>query len=277
MSEPKVVLITGCSTGIGRALALQLVQRGCHVFGSARNPATLSALQAAGGVALALDVTSQPSIDAAVAEVIARAGRIDMLINNAGINTFGPVGEVAIADVARLFDTNVRGLVAVTQAVFPHMVKAKRGRIVNIGSVVGLLPTPFTGPYCASKAAVHTLSEVLRMEAAPLGIDVVVVQPGGVRSQIAESGASDLARYERPESLYHWARAGIAKRAGASQNNPVSAEDFAAEVVPKLLAARAPNTILAGRGAHAFAALARLPYAIRARILGRTFGLDAPR
>jgi short-subunit dehydrogenase len=176
-----------------------------------------------------------------------------------------------------MFDTNVLGLIAVTQAVFPHMAKARRGRIVNIGSVVGLLPTPFTGPYCASKAAVHMLSDVLRIEAAPFGIDVVVVQPGGVRSSIADNGATDLARYERKESLYHWVRDGIAKRARASQTNPASAEDFASEVVPKLLARRAPEIIRAGRGAHVYPALSSLPSKARSAIAARMFYLHRPR
>lgn len=277
MSEAPSVLITGCSTGIGRALSLELARRGCRVFGTARRPETLSALTELGGSALALDVTDAASVAEAVEATVAQAGRIDMLINNAGINVFGPLAEVAAEEVERMFDTNVQGLIAVTQAVFPHMARVRKGRIVNIGSVVGLLPTPFTGPYCATKAAVHMLSEVLRIEAAPFGIDVVVVQPGGVRSSIADNGATDLARYDREESLYHWVRDGIAKRARASQTNPVSAEDFAREVAPKLLARRAPDVIRGGRGARVYPALSKLPSKARAALVARMFKLDRPK
>ena len=141
MSEDRSILITGCSTGIGRALSLELARKGCRVFGTARRPESLAELVEAGGTALALDVTEPASIAGAVEAVMAACGRIDMLINNAGINVFGPLAEVPKEAVARMFETNVHGLIAVTQAVFPHMAKTGGGRIVNIGSVVGLLPS----------------------------------------------------------------------------------------------------------------------------------------
>jgi NADP-dependent 3-hydroxy acid dehydrogenase YdfG len=279
MDEPmsasqKVILLTGCSSGIGRALSLELARRGCRVFGSARDPSTLHELAALGGQTLALDVTDSASIARAVESVVREAGRIDILINNAGQNLIGPLAEVPLAAVSRMLETNVQGLLAVTQAVFPHMAKARRGTIVNIGSVVGLLPTPFAGAYCATKAAVHMLSEVLRMEAAPFGIDVVVVQPGGVTSKIADTGSADLARYEHTESLYYPVRAGIAKRARASQERAQSAEDFARHVASALLVEKPPRIIRGGRGAHLYPALSRMPSTMRARMLSRVFELN---
>jgi NADP-dependent 3-hydroxy acid dehydrogenase YdfG len=274
-NHSQVVLITGCSSGIGQALALALLERGCRVYASARKPETLAPITQQGGRALQLDVTDTASIARAVAEVMADAGRIDVLVNNAGQNLFGPLAEVPLESVRRLLDTNVTGLLAVTQAVFPHMAKARHGLIVNIGSVVGLLPTPFAGTYCATKAAVHMLSEVLRVEAEPLGIDVLVVQPGGVRSSIAENGSADLSRYEQPSSIYYAARAGISRRANASQRNAVTAEDFAREVATAILSPKGLRVVRAGRGARVYPALANMPVRVRDKLLKRMFSLDA--
>jgi NADP-dependent 3-hydroxy acid dehydrogenase YdfG len=241
MSDPLVVLVTGCSTGIGHALARELHARGHRVVATARRPETLAELQVSGMDTLALDVTDPASIDAAVSESLGRAGRIDVLVNNAGINLFGPLLELSLPELRALFETNVLGLLAVTQAVLPHMADRKQGRIVNIGSVAGILPTPYAGAYCATKCAVHMLSEVLRMELKPFGIEVVVVQPGGVKSSIADSGSKGLERFQQESSRYHRGYEGIRKRAYASQDGPMPAEEFARELVEQALATPAPR------------------------------------
>lgn len=270
----QVVLITGCSSGIGRALSRELAGRGHQVFASARSPASLSSLTADGIATLALDVTQEQSVAEAVSQVIARAGRIDMLINNAGFNLIGPLAEMPLDEVKRLFDTNLVGLLGVIQAVFPHLAERRAGRIVNIGSVVGLLPTPFAGPYCASKAAVHMLSEVLRMEVAPFGVDVIVVQPGGVRSRIAETASRGIERYASAASRYHAGYRGIQKRARASQNRPMETEAFARVVAEAILADQPPRLVRAGRGARIYPAMSRMPGRLRERVLSRAFELD---
>lgn len=269
----QVILITGCSTGIGRALASECARLGHRVFATARKPETLAELASERVTTLALDVTSEASIAAAVEQVIAQAGRIDVVINNAGLNLIGPVPEVPLDSARRIFETNVIGLLAVTQAVFPHMAKQRSGRIINIGSVVGLLSTPYAGPYCASKAAVHALSESLRMEVKPFGVDVVVVQPGGVRSQIAASGAADLALYRSAKSLFRPFLAGIEKRAQASQQGPMDTDEFARFVLGEALAAKAPRVVRAGRGSRSLPAAARLPGEVRDQIISQVFGL----
>lgn len=271
----QVVLITGCSSGIGRALAAEFSSRGQRVFATARRLESLAELAGPGLEKLALDVTDVASIASAVAAVIAQAGRVDILINNAGFNQVGPLAEVPLEGVRRLFDTNVTGLLAVTQAVFPHMVARKSGRIVNIGSVVGLLPTPFAGPYCATKAAVHMLSDVLRMELAPFGIAVCEVQPGGVRSSISDTASQGIERYSEPGSHYRALYAHIQKRAQASQQRPMASERFAEKVVSALLADTAPRTVRAGRGAAVYPLLSRMPASPRDRLLSRRFGLRA--
>ena len=271
--QDQVVLITGCSSGIGRALAIELAGLGHRVFASARKLDTLAGLDPR-IVPLSLDVTRPESIAQAVSQVIERAGRLDMLINNAGFNAIGPLAEVPLEDVRRLFDTNVAGLVAVTQAVFPHMAKQRSGRIVNIGSVVGLLPTPFAGPYCATKAAVHMLSEVLRMEAQPFGIDVVVVQPGGVRSSISDTASVGLERYREKSSLYNPVHLQIEKCARASQERPMEAEEFARRVARAIMAKRAPRVLRAGTGARLYPMMSHLPKPVLDRAMRDRFKLD---
>ncbi len=273
--ENQVVLVTGCSTGIGRALALELHSRGHRTVATARNPDVLSDLASRGVQTLRLDVNDVGSIHAAVERVLATHGRIDVLVNNAGINLFGPLAELPIEDARKIFETNVLGLLAATQAVFPHMAERRSGRIVNVGSIVGVLPTPFAGVYCATKASVHILSEVLRMELAPFGIDVVVVQPGGVKSNIAETSSQGLERFRAPSSRYHPAYEGIVKRANASQDHPMPVEDFARECVAQALAATPPRVVRLGTGADTLPALAELPPEQRDAMLSANFGLAA--
>lgn len=272
--EKQVVLVTGCSTGIGRALARELRARGHRPFATARRLQSIADLAAEGIDTVQLDVKDGASIHAAVQAVVDRAGRIDVVVNNAGINVFGPLAEVPLESLRDVFETNVLGLAAVTQAVFPHMADRRSGRIVNVGSVVGLLPTPFAGGYCATKSAVHMLSEVLRMEVQPFGIEVVVVQPGGVKSSIAESGSRGLERYRSESSRYHRAYTGIEKRAYASQDNPMPAEDFARELVTQAFASPAPRVILLGTGTDILPRLAELPGEQRDAMLASNFGLD---
>lgn len=270
----QVVLVTGCSSGIGRALVRRLADCGHRTFATARRLEALQDLAGARVECLRLDVTVEATIQAAVDEVMARAGRIDMIVNNAGYILAGPLAEVPLAEFRRLFDTNVAGALAVTQAAFPYMAKARSGRIVNVGSVVGLLPTPFTGAYCASKSALHMLSEVLRMEVAPFGVEVVLVEPGSVRSNIAERASCGLERYTDGESLYGSVHDQIAKRARTSQEHPMETDDFAREVVAAITKTRSPRVVRIGRGVRALAMLAQAPGAARDAVLMRRFGLD---
>lgn len=181
----QVVLITGCSTGIGRDLAERLARAGYLVVATARNVQTLDALDVA--MKLPLDVTRPASIDAAVARVLEHFGRIDVLVNNAGYAVRGALEEVPVAQMQGMFDANVFGLVRVIQAVLPHMRRQRSGRIVNISSVVGRLVTPANGAYSATKFAVEALSDALRLELAPFGIRVVVVEPGSIKTRFHET------------------------------------------------------------------------------------------
>jgi NAD(P)-dependent dehydrogenase (short-subunit alcohol dehydrogenase family) len=247
-------------------------RRGQRVFATARKPETLADLEDELLTALPLDVTDEGSIAAAVAQVMEQAGRIDVLINNAGVNAAGPLAELPLESFRRIMETNVTGTLAMVQAVVPIMARQRSGRIVNLGSVVGILATPFAGAYCASKSAVHTLSEALRMEVAPFGIDVVVVQPGGVRSSIADTAGRDIARFARG-SLYSAAYSGIEKRTRASQEGPMDTDAFAREVADAVLGERAPRRLRLGTGSRLLPTLARIPGTLRDAALSRRFDL----
>lgn len=275
----QVVLITGCSSGIGRALAPAFAAKGHRVFATARRPETLSGLKDLTGgslTPLALDVTDGASIRKAVDEVLRQAGRINMIVNNAGWNLIGPLAEIALPDLRREFETNVVGPLALAQAVIPQMVKQGGGRIVNVGSVVGILPTPLAGAYCASKSAIHTLSEVLRMEVAPFGIDVVIVQPGAIRSSISENADVGLERYEREDSLYKPLAQYIKRRAHASQSsNPTPAGVFAEKMVAAVMKKRAPLVVRIGKGSGAAPIAKRvIPERVLDKVLTAPFGLE---
>jgi NAD(P)-dependent dehydrogenase (short-subunit alcohol dehydrogenase family) len=276
MASPssKVVLVTGCSTGIGKALARELKIAGHRPFATARKLDAIADLASERIDTVQLDVNDPASIASAVSEVVTRAGRIDVLINNAGINVFGPLMEMKLDEVRAVFETNVLGLVATTQAVFPRMAEQRSGRIVNVGSVVGLLPTPFAATYCATKSAVHMLSEVLRMEAKPFGIDIVVVQPGGVRSSIADSSSREIERFRSPPSRYHAAYEGIRKRAYASQKGATPTEEFARDLVRQAFADPAPRVVRLGAGSDTLPKFARMPGKVRDRMLSATYELD---
>jgi len=273
--EEQVVVITGCSSGIGLALAREFQKRGHRTFGTVRRLESLEGLKKEEFESLLLDVTRPESISKAVSDVIDRAKRVDILVNNAGFTLFGPVAEMPLDQARLVLETNVMGPMAVSQAVFGHMADRRSGRIVNIGSVAGLFPSPFSGPYHASKAAVHMLSEVFRIEAAPFGIDVVVVQPGQVRSKIADSGARGIERYRSEESHYSDAYSGIEKRAYASQDNPMEAEAFAEAMVTEVTKVDAPRIVRLGAGSDTLPKLANLPGPDLDRMMTDLFGLDA--
>lgn len=176
----KVVFITGASGGIGWAIAKYLADRGHIVYGTSRQPQA----SAAAVRMLVADVTDEPGIQAALATVVREQGRLDVVINNAGLGLASPLEMVPINDVQRVFDTNVTGVIRVVQAALPYMRTQRSGLIINISSIGAEMGLPYRGVYSASKAAVDRLTESLRMELKPFGINVCTVQPGGVKTAI---------------------------------------------------------------------------------------------
>jgi NAD(P)-dependent dehydrogenase (short-subunit alcohol dehydrogenase family) len=177
------VLVTGCSSGIGRASALALVRAGFPVWASARKAGSLGELEQAGCRVLELDVTEEQSRVAAVRRVEAEHGAVGVLVNNAGHGGGGPVEEVPLSMVREVFDTNVFGLVGMCQLVLPGMRARRGGMIVNLGSAAGLVTPPTGCPYAMTKYAVESLCDALRPEVAPFGVRVVLIEPGAVRTR----------------------------------------------------------------------------------------------
>jgi len=267
-----VVLISGCSSGIGRALTREFASRNWQVFATARKTTAIEDLKAPNVETTTLDVTDEKSIATCVDAVIVKAGRIDMLINNAGLLLIGPLVELETVELRQQFETNVLGLAALTRAVVPHMIKKRAGKIINISSISGVLPTPFAGAYCSTKAAVTAYSYSLRMELAPFGIQVIMVQPGGIQSSLSDNADKNLERFKN--TPYGPIQDAIVERAHASQINATPAEVFANKLVDKLAREKSPNFIRLGKDSIRLPLVAKLPIAITDALLSRRFGLN---
>ena len=274
MTDQRVVLITGCSSGIGRALAEEFIRRGHKVVATARQETGIEDLAGPDVLLQQLDVTVGASIRRAVAATQGWAGRIDILVNNAGYGLMGPIAELDPNDVRVQLETNVTGPVALIREVVPGMAERGWGRIVNIGSVVGVTALPFGGAYSASKAAIHLLSDALRIELAPLGVAVLEVQPGAIRSRFGDSASRGVDRYAQEGSLYRPIAKSIEGRARASQDAPSPPEELARRIADATLWSRPPALLRYGAKSRIIPALGRLPYRIRDRYLSRRFGLD---
>lgn len=181
----KVVLVTGGSSGLGLAICRFLHQKGCTVYGTSRNPDKVDEEFHA----LRMDVTDEGSIRQGVEKVLEAEGRIDVLVNNAGLGFNGAVEDASTQEIKKVFDTNIHGLLSVTRAVLPSMRERKDGLIINISSIAGAFGLPFRGVYSASKHAVEAFSESLSMEVKPFGVNVVIVQPGDFKTSINENRA----------------------------------------------------------------------------------------
>lgn len=188
----KAVLITGCSSGIGEATALHLVKKGWRVYATARKATSLSKLAAAGCKTLSLDVTDEKSMADAVAAVISAEGRVGVLINNAGFSQSGALETLTPQQLRDQFETNVFGMMRLTQLVLPSMRAQGWGKIVNLSSMGGKLTFPGGGAYHATKYAVEALSDALRFEVKGFGIDVIVIEPGLIRSGFAEAAQQKM-------------------------------------------------------------------------------------
>jgi NAD(P)-dependent dehydrogenase (short-subunit alcohol dehydrogenase family) len=200
MSQQRVAVITGISSGIGRATATELVQRGFRVFGTVR---AAGSTELAGVEQLALDVRDDQSVERAVQEILARAGRIDVLVNNAGSSIVGAIEETDTAQARDLFDVNFFGAVRTTRAVLPTMRAQRSGRIVFVSSVLGFLPAPYMGFYAASKHAIEGYAESLDHEVRGLGIHAILVEPSFMKTRLdtnAAAAAQTIGDYADPRA-----------------------------------------------------------------------------
>jgi NAD(P)-dependent dehydrogenase (short-subunit alcohol dehydrogenase family) len=191
----KIVLITGASSGIGEETVKRLMTAGYTVYAGARRLDRMKSLADAGAHVLALDLTDEASMTAAVNTVMQEAGRIDVLINNAGYGSYGALEDVPLEEARRQFEVNIFGLARLTQLVLPAMRAQRSGRIVNVSSIGGKFGEPFGAWYHATKFALEGLSDSLRMELYPFGIDVVVIQPGATHSEWSQIAHESLLKY----------------------------------------------------------------------------------
>lgn len=269
-----VALITGCSSGIGRALAEAFRTANYQVWATARKDDDVAALQAAGFKAVQLDVNSADDIQRLAAQLQAEAGRLDVLINNAGYGAMGPLLDGGAPAMRQQFETNLFSLVAITQACFP-LLRASRGLVVNISSVSGVLVTPFAGTYCASKAAVHAMSDALRLELHPFGVRVMEVQPGAIQSSFGSNATQSAEQLISEQSPWWPLRNAIRARANASQKNPTPASEFARDLLKAAQRTNPPRLLRLGNGSRAMPLTARwLPKALLERNLRKRFGLN---
>src|SRR6266540_3639977 len=189
----KAVLVTGCSSGIGRATAEHLADRGWTVYATARRPESIEDLADRGCTTLSLDVTDEASMRSAVEAVEQAEGAVGVLVNNAGYSQSGAVETLPLDSVRRQFETNVFGLVRMCQLVLPGMRRQGSGRIVNVSSMGGKLTFPGGGIYHATKHAVEALSDALRFEVKGFGVDVVVIEPGLIKTGFADAALGSMA------------------------------------------------------------------------------------
>lgn len=247
----RVVLVTGASSGIGRATATFLAARGWTVYAAARRLDRLKEIAASGVRPVELDLSVNQSIDSCVQAVIHATGRIDAIVNNAGYGSYGAVEDVPLDEARRQFEVNVFGLARLAQLAVPHMRRQGSGRIVNVTSVGGRVHEPLGGWYHATKFAVEGLSDCLRMELAPFGIHVTVIQPGAIRTEWGRTAIETLLRCsgQTPYSLQAQQRAAVlrlAERPGVGSDPSV-----VSKVIARALEARTPRTrYAAGSGAR---------------------------
>lgn len=243
----KNVLITGCSTGIGRATAEQLAASGWKVYATARRPDTIADLEAKGCVTLALDVTDEASMRAAVDAVEAAEGSVGALVNNAGYSQSGALETLPMDAVRRQFETNVFGLLRMCQLVLPGMRGAGAGRIVNISSMGGKFTFPGGGVYHATKYAVEALSDALRFEVGGFGVDVVVVEPGIIRTNFDDAAVAAMEAAGDGDPAYAEFNAAVAAATkSVYEEGPLSklggGPEAVAAAIEKALTAGRPKT-----------------------------------
>ncbi len=261
MKEPKVILITGASSGFGKESAIKLAQEGNNVFATMRNvngknKAVADELSAMNNITVVeLDVTSDASVDAAINTIISDAGRIDVLVNNAGAGLIGISETFSTKDVEEQFEINLFGVFRVTKAVLPYMRKQKDGLLVNVSSVFGRLTTPLFAVYCSSKYALEGLAEAWRYELSPVGIDSVIVEPGAFPTTNFFANAKSLSVEEETVANDYGDLAVLPEKIGAmftdlveagNAQNPLMVSDAIAELINTPKGERPLRTVVDG-------------------------------
>jgi NAD(P)-dependent dehydrogenase (short-subunit alcohol dehydrogenase family) len=246
MTISKIVLITGCSSGIGDETARHLAARGWTVYATARRPETLADLEAAGCKTLACDVTDEESMRGCVDAVVAAEGAVGVLVNNAGYSQSGAVESVDMDSIRRQFETNVFGLIRMSQLVLPGMRDQRWGRIVNISSMGGRLTFPGGGIYHATKHAVEAICDAMRFEVAGFGVDVVCVEPGLIVTGFGDAAARSLEEGASGEGPYGEFNARVGAATEGVYKGPMrrlgGGPETVARTIEKAITARRPRS-----------------------------------
>jgi len=242
MTSSPVVLVTGASSGIGKAIATQLLADGLTVIGAARSYDKMADLEAQGGHRLGLDVADAASIQAAVDQLLTTYGGVDILVNNAGFGCYGAVEDVAIDDARYQFEVNLFGLARLTQLLLPAMRAKGAGKIINMSSMGGKMYTPLGAWYHASKHALEGWSDCLRLELAPFGIEVVVIEPGVIASEFGSVMAEPMLARSGAGAYGSLAQALAAALAASYEAGNASPPTVIAQVVAQAVRARRPKT-----------------------------------
>ena len=268
-TSEKVILVTGASSGIGRACAIALSQQGHHVYGTSRS------LRSADGdfTMLSMDVTNTATVQAAVQTLLEREGRIDVVVNNAGIGYGGAVEDTAIEEAHATFETNFFGALRVCHAVLPAMRAQKSGTIINISSIGGMISLPFQGLYSASKYALEAMSEALRMEVKRFGIHVVLLEPGDTSTQFTANRRS--ARGAEENSIYREVYRGTLARIEADERNGAAPETIARTVLRIVASPRPKVRYVVGPFYQKLAILVKrlIPSGLFERIIMTNYGI----
>ena len=239
--EQKVVLITGTAYGIGKSTAELLIEKGHIVYGGDILVEENLYLNDIGGTALEMDVTNQEHIDKAINQIISEQGRVDVLVNNAGLGVYGAIEDVSMEDIYYQYDVNLFGLARVTKAVLPYMREKESGLIINISSVLGETYGPLAGWYLSTKHALEGWSDALRVELKEFDIDVVVVQPGAINTNFSNVTKTYIDKYRENSAYQHLYGEPITDTGNevlSNQSDPI----VIAKVINKAMNARNPKT-----------------------------------
>ena len=280
----QTVLITGATDGLGRAAALLLAEKGYRVFAAGRSTekrAELDRLAAAKKLpleTLELDVCNDSSVSRAVKHILQKAANIDVLINNAGVGLMAVTEELKLDDLRRLYETNIFGLLRVTQAVLPHMRERKAGRILMLSSVAGILTPPTYGAYSSSKHAVEALSNALRLELYPFNIEVILIEPGYIMTNFQQTAKELAQSYVAGSTISPYAKiySGAIAGATSSRRESKTTPEDCARVILHAIEASHPKARYTVTPLAKWAALGRriLPDTLLDSFLRRKFGID---
>ncbi|WDR06086.1 oxidoreductase [Devosia rhodophyticola] len=242
MANLKVALVTGASSGMGKVIAKQLIKDGLSVIVAARRLEKMDDLQALGAHPIALDISNEQSIAAAVSEIKTQFGGVDILVNNAGFGLYGALEDVPMAEARYQFEVNVFGLAGLTQLLVPHMRERKAGKIINISSMGGKVYTPLGAWYHATKHAIEGMSDCLRLELSPFGIDVVIVEPGLIETEFGSVVEGPMLKHSGTGPYANMATSVARATANSYRPGVASSPQIIADIVSLAIKSDRPKT-----------------------------------